>query len=106
MALDHGTLNLPLSKRGDIDKQIDAHKAQQAAKAQADRKANAATLKAQKAEAKTIFATIAANTSLLDEKAAKLGVTHKALIAHLDSWAKWEPAKLIKLYAQWTASVA
>lgn len=27
MALDHGTLNLPLAKRGDIDKQIDAYKA-------------------------------------------------------------------------------
>ncbi len=27
--LDHGILNVPLSKRGDIDKQIDAFKAQQ-----------------------------------------------------------------------------
>lgn len=31
MSIDHGTLNVPLSKRGDIDKQIDAYKAQQAA---------------------------------------------------------------------------
>jgi len=27
MGFDHGILNLPLAKRGDIDKQIDAHKA-------------------------------------------------------------------------------
>jgi hypothetical protein len=26
MSLDHGTLNLPLAKRGDIDAQLDAHK--------------------------------------------------------------------------------
>lgn len=26
MSLDHGTLNVPLAKRGDIDKQIDKHK--------------------------------------------------------------------------------
>ena len=33
--LDHGTLNVPLRKRGDIDKQIAAHKAQQASLAKA-----------------------------------------------------------------------
>jgi hypothetical protein len=27
MSLDHGLLNLPLSKRGNIDREIDAHKA-------------------------------------------------------------------------------
>ena len=29
MSLDHGLLNLPLSKRGDIDAEIDRHKKQQ-----------------------------------------------------------------------------
>ena len=27
--MDHGVLNVPLAKRGNIDKQIDAHKAEQ-----------------------------------------------------------------------------
>ena len=35
MALDHGVLNVPLGKRGNIDAQIDAHKAQQAKAAKA-----------------------------------------------------------------------
>jgi len=37
MSLDHGLLNLPLSKRGDIDAEIDRLKACRAAKARAER---------------------------------------------------------------------
>lgn len=52
-SLDHGTLNIPLSRRGDIDAQIDAYKAQQAAetrRTQADgRKQMAAERKAAQA---------------------------------------------------------
>lgn len=51
--MDHGVLNLPLSRRGNIDAQIDAYKAQQAAEArrvQADgRKQMAADRKAAQA---------------------------------------------------------
>lgn len=99
--MDHGVLNVPLSKRGDIDAELDAYKAKQAVQANADRKAKAATLKAQKVEAKTLLASILSDAALLDEKAAKLGVDRRAMIKQLDSWAKWEPAKLIKLASQW-----
>ena len=37
--IDHGMLNLPLAKRGCIDAQIDAYKAQKARNAKAEAKA-------------------------------------------------------------------
>ena len=37
MSFDHGVLNLPLSQRGDIDRQIDAHKAALKRDAKAER---------------------------------------------------------------------
>lgn len=37
-ALDHGYLNIPLRKRGDIDAQIDAYKAERAREAKAARR--------------------------------------------------------------------
>lgn len=39
MALDHGMLNLPLSKRGNIDREIDQYKRGVAAKARAGSRA-------------------------------------------------------------------
>lgn len=99
--MDHGVLNIPLAKRGDIDSQIDAYKAKQAADAAAKRKASAAALRELKAEAKVALAAISSVEGLLEAKAEKLGVTKAKLLAHLESWAKWEPAKLLKAKSEW-----
>ncbi|MDF2434751.1 MAG: hypothetical protein JWP44_4382, partial [Mucilaginibacter sp.] len=40
--LDHGVLNVPLAKRGNIDRQIDAYKREQALMVKEERKAAAA----------------------------------------------------------------
>jgi hypothetical protein len=91
MSLDHGILNLPLAKRGDIDRQLDVHKANQAKQAAAKRKADAAAHREAKVAAK----------AALNEKAAKLGITRKQLIAELTDWAKWQPARVIRARKEW-----
>lgn len=104
MTFDHGILNLPLSKRCNIDAEIDKYKARQAKEAKAARKASAEKNRKQKAEAKAALASLVAIDGLIDAKAKKLGITSKALMARLDSLSKWEPAKLIKLHSEWLNS--
>jgi hypothetical protein len=99
--LDHGMLNVPLAKRGNIDAQIDAYKATEAAKAKADRKSAAAARAVLKTQAKAALADLVAAEGLLASKAAKLNITRAALLEKLTDWSKWEPAKLIKLHADW-----
>lgn len=99
--MDHGILNVALSKRGNIDAQIDAYKADQAKQARAAQKTAAASRAVLKAQAKALLADLVAAEGLLASKAAKLNVTRSALLKQLDGWTKWEPAKLIKLHAQW-----
>lgn len=101
--MDHGILNVPLAKRGNIDAQIDAYKAEQQKKANADRKEAVARNKVLKADAKVALAEIVSTAGLIDLKAEKLGVSRKDLIDQLDDWAKWRPAKLIKLRGEWIA---
>jgi hypothetical protein len=70
MSLDHGILNVPLSKRGDIDKQIDRYKAEQfAISEQRTREARKAH-KALYVEAKALIAKVS------DERMAELGKPH------------------------------
>lgn len=103
-ALDHGVLNIPLAKRGNIDAQIDKYKAEQLAAAKFNR-ANASFIaKEMKATAKPLLAEIIAAPGLIEAKAAKMNTTKKELLAILNDWAKWQPAKLIKLHAQWEVS--
>lgn len=104
MALDHGLLNLPLAKRGNIDSQIDAYKAQQAATAAIARKAAAESTRTAKAAAKVALAALVADTSLMGAKALRIGCTPRALVAVLTGWSKWEPAKLLKAHAEWMPS--
>lgn len=101
MSLDHGILNTPLSKRGDIDAQLDRYKRDQAAEAMAASKARAARLRELKVEAKQALADIKAAPGLLDAKAAKLGVTKAKLVAQLTDWSKWQPVELILAHKQW-----
>jgi hypothetical protein len=100
MALDHGLLNLPLAKRGDINAQLDAYKADQAKQAAAKRKTDAAAHREAKAAAKVALAELIAS-EVLNVKAANLGITRKQLIAELDSWAKWQPARVIRARKEW-----
>lgn len=101
MSLDHGILNLPLAKRGDIDRQLDAHKANQAKQAAAKRKADAAAHREAKVAAKAALAELVTDADVLNEKAAKLGITRKQLIAELTDWAKWQPARVIRARKEW-----
>lgn len=103
MALDHGILNLPLSKRGNIDNQIDAYKREQASSAEKNRKACAQQLRADKAEARPILEKLLADVALIEAKAAAMNVTPKALRDQLKSWSTWQPKNLIALAARWLA---
>lgn len=103
MALDHGLLNLPLAKRGDIDGQIDAYKREQAAAEKSARKTRAAQLKLDKEAAKPVLAQLLADVELIKRKAGEMKVTPKALRDQLRSWATWQPKNLIALGAKWLA---
>lgn len=56
MSLDHGILNVPLAKRGDIDAQIDAYKAAESRSAAAALRAHQKARRAWIAEARAIVA--------------------------------------------------
>lgn len=101
MSLDHGILNLPLAKRGDLDRQIDAYKANQAKQVAAKRKADATAHREAKAAAKVALAELVADADVLNEKAAKLGITRKQLVAELTDWAKWQPKRVIRARSEW-----
>jgi hypothetical protein len=89
--MDHGELNVPLSKRGGINtlfgvRRVDVERAQK----QAERTA-IATRKATKAQAKELLALHC--EAIVARHGEKFGA--KALRETLDQWAKWEPAKLV-----------
>jgi len=70
MALDHGILNVPLAKRGDIDAQIDRYKVEQA-------RTTATRLKAARARHREAFALAkAAIAAVSDDRMAELGKPH------------------------------
>lgn len=106
MSLDHGMLNLPLAKRGDIDAQLDAYKAARKSSAAAERRAAAATGRELKARAKSALAAICAAAGLLEQKAEHFKVSRTTLLSNLQSWAKWEPARLLDLHAKWLPVVS
>jgi hypothetical protein len=94
MSLDHGVLNIPLAKRGDIDAQIDAFKAARAAQKKAKEKA--ASL--QRAELRTRAKAIVA--SMTQERinwwAQKCETTPAIVRKSLQSNAYWQPDLIIK----------
>jgi hypothetical protein len=98
---DNAIVNIPLAKRGNIDAQLDAYKAQQAALATIARKAAAQAHRTAKAAAKVALAALLADPELIAAKAARVGGTPRELAAMLTDWSKWEPAKLLKAHAEW-----
>ena len=74
--LDHGMLNIPLSKRGDIDAQIDRYKASQSRQAKARNKATLAAQRAAIAEAKAAIAAVS------DARMAEIGAARPDRQSH------------------------
>lgn len=95
--LDHGTLNLPLSKRGNIDAQIERYKADQARQQRAERRTRNVQHAADQARAKELLADV--TDERMAELAAKCGVTVAKLRKQLKSDAHWQPRTVIGIFA-------
>ena len=88
--IDHGMLNLPLAKRGCIDAQIDAYKAQKARNAKAEAKA----LHEARQQAR------AAVVAMSDERCVELGkgtLTAKQARKKMLSIARFTPALILNV---------
>lgn len=72
MSLDHGMLNVPLSKRGNIDRQIDRYKTDLAADAKASAKVRAAETRRLRVIAKQAVTDMAADAVERIAKAAEI----------------------------------
>lgn len=93
--LDHGILNVPLPKRGNIDAQIDKYKAEQAAIKKAETKAAKTEFNTNKVIAKELWNKV--DKDLIKQDAKKLGVKFSELRDILHDFVKWQPHKAIKV---------
>lgn len=93
MSFDHGVLNLPLSQRGDIDRQIDKHKAALKRDAKAERQQFAADRAAAKA------ALAGFSDELIARLSTKAGLTVAQGRKKLASMAHFEPSKILAFSA-------
>lgn len=93
--MDHGLLNIPLAKRGDIDAQIDRYKAEQAAAAKSAARVVREQMKTDRIEAAKVL------EGLSDERLARIAQKAKLTAAQarkeLKSLAYWSPRKVIAL---------
>ena len=92
--LDHGMLNLPLSKRGNIDAQIDKYKADLAHEAKIKAKAAALATATLRTVAKAHILSLPEDRMV--EFGKKVGMTPKAARKELLSKAHWYPSLLAK----------
>jgi hypothetical protein len=81
--LDHGILNVPLSKRGNIDSQIDRYKREKAIEKRNELDARKAEFDAKKAKALALIA------ELSDQRAKELMTKHKMTRKQLDAELKF-----------------
>lgn len=95
--LDHGILNIPLSKRGNIDAQLDRYKAEQRKQERAEHRDRMEAFRANRVEAKAKFAELKASGKI-KANALKYGHNPREFAQMLDSMAKWEPSKFLKIY--------
>ncbi len=103
--LDHGLLNLPLSKRGNIDAQIDRYKADVARQDREADKVRSAKIAAGRIEAKALL--VSDRTDAIAKRiAAKAGITPAAVRRNLKSEAHWRPQMIIRLFAEDAAKAA
>jgi len=91
--MDHGILNLPLSKRGNIDREIDRYKAAQAAGKRSAACERRKQMKADREIAVRLLGEAAAER--IEGLASKCGVTTKVMRDELRRKAYWEPKVVI-----------
>lgn len=96
-SLDHGILNVPLAKRGNIDAQIDRYKADQARQERRGRQTRAEKVATDRIEAKALLE--AADPAFIADLAAKCGITPAAMRSQLKSDAHWLPRSIIGIFA-------
>ncbi len=94
--LDHGVLNIPLSKRGNIDKQLDQYKKQQAAIEKDKRDIQKMEFNDVQKIAKPMFETL--NQDQIQHYASKANITLSKAKQELKSMGHWQPKKAIKVY--------
>ncbi|WP_345873035.1 hypothetical protein [Shewanella algae] len=97
MSLDHGLLNIPLKKRGDIDAQIDKYKAKQAKKTWEKHKAMSLEFETKKAIAIEAFVNL--EDAHIKVYAVRANITLAAARKELKSMALWSPSKAVKLFS-------
>lgn len=102
--LDHGVLNAPLAKRGDIDADLDRYKAKQQAEGREKERRDGAKLRQDKARAKELFA--AHGEAMVARYSASMGKKPAEVRNTLDSMVKWEPAKFIGMVERFAAERA
>lgn len=100
--LDHGILNVPLSKRGNIDAQLDKYKAEQAVIKKAEIKSAKEVFNANKAIAKELWSKV--DKDLIKQDAKKRGVKFSELRDVLHDLVKWQPHKAIKVLPNYIKS--
>jgi hypothetical protein len=93
--LDHGVLNVPLARRGNIDSQIDAYKRNAAAQSKAAAKARAVQTKADRIRAAEVLANM--SDEQLARIAAKASITVTQARKQLASIAYFTPSRVIAL---------
>lgn len=93
--MDHGELNVPLAKRGDINRQLDAFKAKQAAEAKRAAKEQAQLTRELRERAKAVLAAMPAER--IARIAQKAGLTANQAAKQLQSMAFFTPAKVLAL---------
>lgn len=91
MTTDLAIINIPLSRRGDINAELDRFKAAQRKAEARQARADRAERQSDKTQAKALLGQYEA--AILATHGAKFG--EKTLRHMLDRWVKWEPKRLI-----------
>ena len=95
--MDHGVLNIPLAKRGNIDAQLDAYKREAIAQQKSAAKLKAAQRKVDRASAAEVLANMPAEQ--LARIAEKASLTVAQARKQLQSIAYFTPSRVIALAA-------
>lgn len=99
MTLDHGILNVPLAKRGNIDAQLDRYKADMARAEKAEAKAKAAETRELRVKAKALIASDRAK-AIVDRLAARGNRSTAEVRSYMKQEAHWNPKLVIRVFAE------
>ena len=95
--MDHGTLNIPLAKRGNIDAQLDRYKADQKRAEKERQREREAERKALKPLALSLLES--ASPGRIAALAAKCGMTPAAVRKELKSKCHWQPQFIVRFFS-------